>query len=256
MKIEIKYPSAKLSSIVKCYWTLEKDAGQHIERLYPCGETQILFHYENPFTEITEGNILRQPQSIICGQMTTFKDIIAAESAGLFGIVFQPYSINTILHVASHELSQYSYDLIDINKIFQPLENQIREATDTEHRIKTIEDFLIRRIIIPNKLHFEIIKNSVNTLTTSVSGITVKKIAEKFSLSERQLERIFKDYVGLPPKSFAEIMRFKRAFYLMQKNTNLTQVSYSSGYYDQSHFIRTFKKFSGRTPGEYLRYIS
>jgi AraC-like DNA-binding protein len=48
-------------------------------------------------------------------------------------------------------------------------------------------------------------------------------------------------------------MRFKRAFFLLQKDTDLTHVSYSSGYYDQSHFIRAFKKFSGHTPGEYLR---
>ena len=253
MKIEVKYPSEKLAGIVKCYWTLEKDAGQHIERLYPCGETQIIFHYGNPFKEIDCEKMSNQPQSIVCGQMTTFRDIISEQSAGLIGIIFQPYSISAILHIASYELTQESFDLIDINKIFLPIENQIRDAANTTARIKIIEDFLLKRISIPNDVHFGIIKESVKNLSIPNHGITVKGIAEKFSLSERQLERIFNDYVGLPPKSYAEIMRFKQSFYLLQSETDLTQISYLSGYYDQPHFIRTFKKFSGYTPGEYLK---
>ena len=253
MKIETISPTAKLSNIVKCYWTLEKGKGTHRERLYPCGESQIIFHYGNPFKEIYGDNIITQPQSIVCCQMTSYKDVIADENSGLFGIVFQPYAIGSFLHIAPYELLQHSFDLSDINQSFKSIENKIRSAANVNERIKIFEDFLIKQINMPNNYHFSIIKDSVEIFESSVNCPSIIQIAGKYSLCERQFERIFKDYVGLAPKSFAEIMRFKRTFISLQRNHNLTNITYSSGYYDQSHFIRTFKKFSGYTPGEYLK---
>ncbi len=253
MKIETISPTAKLSNIVKCYWTLEKGKGTHRERLYPCGESQIIFHYGNPFKEIYGNNIITQPQSIVCSQMTTYKDVIADDSAGLFGIIFHSYAIGSFLHIPPHELLQHSFNLNDANKIFESLEDKISNAADANERIKVFEEFLIKRINMPKNYYFNIIKDSVEFFETSVNCPSIKQIAGKYSLSERQFERIFKDYVGLPPKSFAEIMRFKRAFFSLKKHNDLTKISYSSGYYDQSHFIRTFKKLSGYTPGEFLK---
>ncbi len=253
MKIETIQPTTKLSSIIKCYWTLEKGKGKHRERLYPCGESQIIFHYGNPFKEVYGNNIISQPRSIVCSQMTTYKDIIADDSAGLFGIIFQPYAIGSFLHIPPHELLQHSFNLNDANKIFESLEDKICNANDTNERIKVFDEFLIKRINMPKNYHFNIIKDSVEIFETSVNNQSIKQIAGKYSLSERQFERIFKDYVGLPPKSFSEIMRFKRAFFSLQGNHNLTNITYTSGYYDQSHFIRTFKKLSGYTPGEFIK---
>ena len=253
MKIEVKYPSPSLSDIVKCYWTLEKGNEKHTERLYPCGETQIIFHYRNPFVEITKDKSVRQSQSIACGQLTTYKDILANESAGMIGIIFQPYSLNTILHVATDELTHESLSLTGINKIFGELTEKIAEANSTQKRIDIMENFLLKRISINNKSHFDISKASIAFLSSDRTNLSIKDLANIFSLSERQFERIFKDYVGVTPKYYSEIEKFKRAYTLLHHRSDLTSITYLSGYYDQSHFIRSFKKFTGKTPGEFLR---
>lgn len=227
----------------------------HTERLYPCGETQILFHYGTPFLTLENNNRSRQPQSIICGQMTKYQDIIADSAAGLIGIVFHPYSLYTISHIPSDELSDASLSLTDINRIFKPLENRIRDARSTKERISIIEEFLNKRVLISNLVHFNIMKESSSLLSHSNSGIRIKQLAEHFSMSERQYERIFKDFVGVPPKTFSELMRFKKSFYVIKSTSNGAYAANASGYYDQPQFVKSFKKYSGYTPGEFLKII-
>ena len=72
-------------------------------------------------------------------------------------------------------------------------------------------------------------------------------------ISQRQLERTFKEYAGFSPKTFARILRFQSAtnHYGTTKKT-LTEIALDCGYYDQSHFIHDFSQFSGYTPSEYF----
>ena len=79
---------------------------------------------------------------------------------------------------------------------------------------------------------------------------------ENFNLSERSLQRIFKDHVGISPKKFADIMRLENSIDLFRQGKTLTDVCYESGYYDQPHFIKDFKRCSGMTPGDFLKSIS
>ena len=60
--------------------------------------------------------------------------------------------------------------------------------------------------------------------------------------------------IGISPKQYLKIIRFQSAIFLKQKNNNLnmTELSYESGYLDQSHFINDFKSLSGLTPKQYF----
>ena len=82
--------------------------------------------------------------------------------------------------------------------------------------------------------------------------VTVAVMATAAGVSERQLERLFKKYIGLSPKYYARIIRFNYIFKLIHlKNTSWAEVVYQSGFYDQSHFIRNFKAFTGEDPSSY-----
>lgn len=75
-------------------------------------------------------------------------------------------------------------------------------------------------------------------------------------LSERSLERSFRQYLGLSPKEYLRHLRFLK---LIQINPELnrsgTDLTYELGYFDQSHFIREFKHFTGMTPGAYAQSL-
>jgi AraC-like DNA-binding protein len=61
--------------------------------------------------------------------------------------------------------------------------------------------------------------------------------------------------VGLSPKQLGKVIRLQAALKMLlnQKNGNLTQVAYESDYYDQAHFIKDFKDFTGINPKEFLK---
>jgi len=66
------------------------------------------------------------------------------------------------------------------------------------------------------------------------------------------LENLFKKWVGLSPKLFARIIRFSYIFQLVQDNNqSWSSLAYEAAYYDQSHFIRNFKSFTGENPADY-----
>ena len=108
---------------------------------------------------------------------------------------------------------------------------------DTTHRIKRIDAAIQRIYITPQ--------------------ISVNELSSIASLSKKQFERLFHSFVGINPKEYTRIVRFQKALAQMQhqagKEINQAQIAYTSGYADQSHFIREFKKFCGYTPMSLLK---
>ena len=82
----------------------------------------------------------------------------------------------------------------------------------------------------------------------------VADICKQTGCSERQLERMFRKYIGLSPKLYSRIIRFAHIFQVVQgsKEMNGSQLGIASGYYDQSHFIKNFKAFAGEEPSGYF----
>ncbi len=87
--------------------------------------------------------------------------------------------------------------------------------------------------------------------------ISVNELSSIACLSKKQFERLFHSFVGINPKEYTRIVRFQKALAQMQhqagKEINQAQIAYASGYADQSHFIREFKKFCGYTPMSLLK---
>jgi AraC-like DNA-binding protein len=81
---------------------------------------------------------------------------------------------------------------------------------------------------------------------------SIKLLASKYHLTPRYLQKLFLQYTGFTPKFYHKISRFQYSLKLINKgDTSLTSIAYDRGYFDQSHFIREFKFFTGVTPGEY-----
>ena len=85
-------------------------------------------------------------------------------------------------------------------------------------------------------------------------GISLPTVQNELNITERSLERYFKQYVGISPKLYARINRFQTALETLRKSNfdSLTDIAYQNNYFDQSHFIRDFKEFAGTTPKHFL----
>ena len=82
--------------------------------------------------------------------------------------------------------------------------------------------------------------------------LSIDSLSQTLYVSKRQLERCFKQQFGTSSKTYQQIIRFRNAYRYARKigipDVSWADVSYESGYADQSHLIRDFKKFSGDVP--------
>ncbi|HVY80103.1 MAG TPA: helix-turn-helix domain-containing protein [Steroidobacteraceae bacterium] len=83
-------------------------------------------------------------------------------------------------------------------------------------------------------------------------GESLTHAADLVNLSERQLERLFADHVGLTPREYKRILRFRRAVRAVKAGCRLAEAAALAGFADQSHFTRDVQKLTGRPPREVL----
>jgi len=111
-----------------------------------------------------------------------------------------------------------------------------------------IENYLLNRLHSFDEYNMKRIDAVVKGINEQPM-INVTALSQIACLSDKQLNRVFAEYVGSMPKEFIRIVRLQRALYLLQNSAteNFTQLAYECGFYDQAHLIKEFKAFSGYT---------
>lgn len=82
----------------------------------------------------------------------------------------------------------------------------------------------------------------------------VYALTKKFKISERQIERKFKTFIGIAPHNYLRILRFEKTLHRLRVRDfkNLSDIAYDLNYSDHAHFTREFKELSGYTPKAFL----
>jgi len=84
----------------------------------------------------------------------------------------------------------------------------------------------------------------------------VIRLAREMAFSRSQLYRKVYGVAGTTPNELIRMIRMKEAARLLRTGElNVTQVMYQVGMKNTSHFARTFKKFYGANPGEYVKNV-
>ncbi|MEL6926813.1 MAG: helix-turn-helix domain-containing protein, partial [Bacteroidota bacterium] len=125
-------------------------------------------------------------------------------------------------------------------------------ATNTEDRIKIIDAFLLERLKAEATID-KIVKTTVDALLASNGNKPISEILKNNPSKRRQLERKFKKQVGVSPKQLGRMIRLQTALKLMlnEQSDKLTNIAYQCEYYDQAHFIKDFKAFTGISPADF-----
>lgn len=130
--------------------------------------------------------------------------------------------------------------------ILERFEAHLKQATDDQQRIGLVEQFLLAqlRAFTPDRL----VNAAVQQIYRSEGSIRIKQLAAQLHTSQSPLEKRFRKLVGATPKKFTSIVRFQSLLTKPDRGLTLTEIAYQFGYYDQSHFIKEFKNFTGETP--------
>jgi AraC-like DNA-binding protein len=251
-------PHDDLASLIKYYWTLEVPAGAQAgkQRIVPDGCIEMAFILGDDIRRYTSDNdALIQPRAMVLGQITEPFYIEPTGRVDTFAVRFYPYGFANFITAPLAELANKETPL---DALFEPsvaaeLQHMITTAPTTAARIQIIEDFLMARL---QDKHFidDTVRQVIDTLLLTRGTTSVKTALKNESSRRRQLERKFQAQIGISPKQLSKVMRLQAALKMMtdQPSELLTTVAYEGNYYDQSHFIKDFKEFTGTTPAEFL----
>ena len=246
-------PDSGLLNYVRCYWTLEspKEEAPQKQRIVPDGCMEMIFHYGDFYKQYTpDGSTFLQPRCFVFGQVTQALEIEPTGETGVFAVRFLPEGFAAF---ATFPVGDMENRAVPLQELFAEegidLEKEILNALNTEERIRLVERFLWRKLITPESVH-QVVRSSVATMILLKGQLSVEELSGNLKINRRQLERKFSLVVGLSPKQLSKIIRLQSVLKMMADPgfTSLTNVAYQGSYYDQAHFIKDFKEFTGMSP--------
>lgn len=248
MDIKIIQPVPPLRKHIRFFFIMENTSTAFIGKfkIIPEGVPGMIFQ-ENP-TVFYDKDKQTLPQSFLFGQATQYSQLTATGSFRNIGVSFQPAALRSVFRIEAIELTQRHTDINDLVKT--TINDQLLNTQTLEQKIAVLEHFFLQQTT-DCKGENDKVKFALNQFQ---KGQELKQVQADLKISERSLERLFKSYIGISPKLYSRICRFQSALKTLRTaNFNaLTEIAYLENYFDQSHFIRDFKYFTGTTPKSFL----
>jgi len=235
-------PDFRLQSFIYCYWELK--SSQHLTssfnyKVVPDGCIDIYFLLEEP------------DQSFVMGFSNHYVEFSLGHTFHYAGIRFLPTVFPRFFGIPA----------VELNNRFEPLDNvvpavasYIADQLSPDSPLQSIKTAL-DRYFIGHLAQTDVSGDSRVTKAVQIilenSGTLSVARDLNTGLSQRQLRRAFKVFVGGTPKSFSKVIRFQHILKKAACSLNLRKSSllHDAGYYDQAHFINEFKTFYGESPG-------
>lgn len=256
-------PRPDLAHIVKCVWNYESTAGEREgrpERIVPDGNPELIVHYGHPFSEITaERGKQAQPRAFLMGQMTRPLALDPTKGApGIMGVRFHPAGVRAMIGASMDEFTNRRLRIADVAPAAtESLVDQIATALTAAERAAILQNFVAERAACHARFQDVDVARWIARLAYARGRLSIADLARDADLSPRQLERRFAAQVGIAPRQYANVIRFRSVFDLLNGaiKPDWATLAAGAGYFDQSHMIRDFQRFLGCSPTAFLTQL-
>ena len=233
-------PHPDLRLYIDAYWVYKSQDNRVVtHRIFPDGCIDIIVNIGDDFITDNGRFIMKSERAYLVGTMTKYKDTIQQPGSHLLGIRFKPLGFSAFYQYASlHEVTE---NTVEFEQNFLP------EVRSGDHNIfgKLDAHFYSRLCVRTQRL-----SHAVNDIEHLKGLISVENLAQRHSVTSRQLERQFKQHLGISPKEYANFVRYQHAAQLIKSGShqNLLDIALEAGYYDHAHMTNEIKKYSGLPP--------
>jgi AraC-like DNA-binding protein len=236
-------PDSPLQPYIYCYWqlkTLQPLKEPFIYRVVADGCIDIYFELHSP------------QESYVMGFCKKFTEFPIGQSFNYVGVRFLPSMFPQLFGIPAKELSNRSELLTNvvptaaeyISKNFDPdhTPDQLRKLFD-DYFLQLVTTFSFQ----PDNRFYD----ALQRILEKAGDIDIENELDT-GISPRQLRRLFEYYIGDTAKVFSKVVRFQQLLNAKPSSQSLrrNKLFFSSGYYDQAHFIKEFKNFYGVTPSK------
>lgn len=256
LRYEILPPSLKFSGFINYYKYIE-GYSQGMFKIVPAINQELYFHLNAGNYIFSSPSIyqIKHPLIHLIGlheyQQNVISYIPGNEMIRGFAVVFKPNGIQRLFKLSHSEITRHA---IDGNDLFrnntEELWNRIKTASGIAEMKVRLESFL-ERYLTRTGFSESPISKILEIILLKQGILRLGELCNDFHVSARTLQRKFIDEIGMSPKEYMQITRLNHALKLLKSNQykNLTELSYLSGYYDQSHYIKDIRKMFGISPG-------
>lgn len=251
MNILTYYPDPLLSRFVKCYVVIET-AAETVNRVLPDSSAVMAFRLSGT-VRIDTNQVGTLGPMVLSGLRKTGTDIHYGAGTSNLLVIFKEGGTTPFLREPLHLLSDtsISLDCLDGFGNTSLLEEQLGELSRHEERINLIERFLTGLLRDPGA--DQLILAAIGKIRQANGQVRIRELADSLYISQDAFEKRFRRVVGLSPKKFSGLVKMRTLVAQGLSGASLTQVALQAGYFDQSHFNRDFKLFTGQTPSAFVK---
>jgi len=255
-------PTRPLGDFVERFWSLSDAPAHSKERIAPSGTSGLLINlHENElriYDPVKPERCKRFSGAVVSGTFSGPFVIDTRELVSVIGVHFRPGGAFPFLGTPASELADAH---VDLDALWGTSAIELRErlcvAKTPAERFKLLEKVLVAHLFRPLERHYAV-RFALDTFGRADSGLAIRDVARDAGLSQRRFIQLFACEVGISPKLFCRVRRFRQALETVRHTAvpNWAQVAVDCGYYDQSHLIHDFRFFSNLSPTEYVRQRS
>lgn len=252
-------PAAALRPFVVRYWDgtfVGKPTAALEQKVFPSGFIEMVLHLSDArcALKFNAGWSTSAAFSLVGFWSTPFV-LQFQDRVEVFGIRLKPEALYLIFGVPAAEFINCSANLEEVfGPSFTSFCLQLEERKTVEERVQLADAYLLKRLYAVRNQHPPYVQLAADLIRSRKGEASVEALSDEVCISTRQLEREFKNKLGLSPKTYMRITRLNTILQLIKQQPALTlaQLSYLGGYADQAHFIHDFKQMTGELPSAFV----
>lgn len=252
MKMKKFIPSDALKPYIKNYMIIESKTGT-VNKILPDTSIVMAFRLKGEVAFHQGETQTKLPASVITGLRNSSRLINYSKNASTLLVTFKEWGAAAFFNNPLHELFglHLSLDNLIHARKLNEVEDLLAETKDNKQRISIVERFLLSNV---KEIELEpAILSAVEKIKFNKGNIRIKNLAESVSTSIDPFEKKFRRIIGTSPKQFSTIVRVRNFINRYRHSQSLTTAALEAGYFDQSHFIKDFKLFTGQTPKDFFK---
>jgi AraC-like DNA-binding protein len=252
-------PHTLLRNHIEKMWLFKskgKMPADDMKLVVPNGNMKLTVSYENGIVANVNGKTFHSNErDITLTGMINVPVILDVEkdvATETIGIELNPKGAYRFFKLNFNAIQNHIYSLHDIlGTTGKQLTEQINNTVKVEDKINSLQQFLIRQLSLRDE--DSIFEYCIEKIIVSNGRITVKELERKTGYSSRWLNMKFNDKLGVSPKNLSSIIRFKQYYQAVidGNKDSFFKNDFYELYYDQSHLIKDFKRFTGFSPAKF-----
>jgi AraC-like DNA-binding protein len=255
-------PAPPLGDFVECLWLLTDAPPRSKERIAASGTIDLVINLHENALRVYDAAKPEQCQrlsgAVVTGAHSGPFVIDTRERVSVMGVHFRPGGAFPFLGPPASELADTHVDLDALwGTSATELHERLCAAKTPAERFNLLEKALVAHLFRPLERHYAV-RLALDTFVRADSGVAIRDIARDAGLSQRRFIQLFAREVGMSPKLFYRVRRFRQTLETLRRTAvpDWARLATDCGYYDQSHLIHDFRFFSNLSPTEFVRLRS